>query len=66
MHTRHPHINHRYSGMISLRVKQERVWVGERFCLPTCRNEKSARRFQYRRVIVEQADSGSGFSHDTS
>ena len=39
--------------------------VNEPFYLPTCRREKAAGRFQHRRVIVEQPDRGSRFSHQS-
>src|SRR5512132_150191 len=51
--------------MMNLRMTQESVRVDEPFYLPTCRREKAAGRFQHRRVIVEQADRGSRFSHQS-
>src|SRR5437667_7457947 len=51
--------------MMNLRMTQESVRVDEPFYLPTCRREKAAGRFQHRRVIVEQPDRGSRFSHQS-
>src|SRR6266496_6605578 len=51
--------------MMNLRMTQESVRVDERFYLPICRREKAAGRFQHRRVIVEQPDRGSRFSHQS-
>jgi len=49
--------------MMSLGMSQKGMGITERCNLPTYGREQPARRLQDRRIIIEQADNGRGFSH---
>jgi len=55
-HYRHPDINHSDSRAMNFGITQELVRVTELFDPATGRAEQAPDRFQYGRVIIEQAD----------
>jgi len=54
-HYRHPNVDHRDSGTMDFGINQELVRVTELFDATTGRTEQAPDRFQYGRVIVEEA-----------